>query len=174
MLAAVRMDLVIVAAFLLLDEVRRRLEISVSAIREKFGQSARWVRNFFILIWLQLSSDNLMDIFIGKWSLLCKSSKTVHDVSGSKLIEQRETSLLVNVLWVEKCVGLPSFKTQRLSWCIMFSSRMPRLLLREEPQMVFQALKSPTTINGVLKDEITYYLFQEKIRLGWVEYRRIR
>ena len=63
--------------------------------------------------------------------------------------EQQEMSTCVNVLWVEKWVGLPSFNTNKLLWINEFSIISPRLLLHLAPHKVLQLFTSPKKSIGV-------------------------
>ena len=55
----------------------------------------------------------------------------------------------MNVLWVEKCVGLPSFKIDRLEFVTKFSISFPLAMLIGDPHSGLYELKSPVNSTGV-------------------------
>lgn len=73
-----------------------------------------------------------------------------HVARGSNWAEQMVRSMCVNVLWVEKWVGLLLFSIERFECSMKSSTTVPLWLAVGEPHSGLQLLKSPQRITGVL------------------------
>lgn len=103
-LAATLIDLVMVAAYLLLEDDNWFLKISFFAFLE-YMFASRLGKVEIYLSWLgcYLFAQN----YILYWAIVAAVSfRIIHVINVSKLIEKSDRSMLVKVLWEEKFVGL--------------------------------------------------------------------
>lgn len=120
------------------------------------------------LVFTELVPSDIVTI-MGKWSLPCRSGKISQCVHGESCADIRLRSTWVNVLWVEKWVGLPLFRMIKSVLARKFSMILPLLLIMGDPQRGFHELKSPVIRIGVLKVLIILSKsVAEKVWDGWI------
>lgn len=97
-------------------------------------------------------------IFIGKWSLSCRSSITFQVIFGPIFGSQKVRSIEEKVPFPEsKCVWSPLFSSNMLSWSMRRSIILPVRSVCVLPHSWLWPLKSPVIINGDGSWFITFF-----------------